>query len=218
MNGRTTADDDECGTLQTRNAAPTISSDGTHTLWMRRSASSHSTVKPSPAFVGGNDVECVRALGKCRQCSAYRTWPAPQYPTASVMTSIKIDPPISIPPTLDRLASAAHSKPGLLVDAGSVGLGTPRAYLPERVAGALGAVLTSRCATRPHHAYRLVQAAFAERTNVDNASTTTLSPATRAQSLQDDFSGTAESTAGVGKSGVRTPNDVAKALDPMSTA
>ncbi|KAH8109227.1 hypothetical protein DFH11DRAFT_1731304 [Phellopilus nigrolimitatus] len=92
--------------LQSRNTAN--SSDGSHAIWIRRSASSHSTVKLSFALAALVGTTLIR--------------PSPS------------------PPTLDRLASAAHPKPGLLGGAGSVGLETPRAYLPERVTGALGAV------------------------------------------------------------------------------
>ncbi|KAH8109216.1 hypothetical protein DFH11DRAFT_1814339 [Phellopilus nigrolimitatus] len=90
----------------------------------------------------------------------------------------------------DRPASAAPPKPGLLGDAGSVGLDTPR------VAGALSAVLPVHAQLDPTH----------DRPARPNS-------LRRAQSLQYDFSGTASSAVGVGPPGERAPNDVARKFD-----
>ncbi|KAH8106565.1 hypothetical protein DFH11DRAFT_1882513 [Phellopilus nigrolimitatus] len=82
-----------------------------------------------------------------------------------------------------------------------------RAYLPERVAGALGAILPAMSTTyldavgtRPRHAHERRQCVH-DRAEPPN-----------------DFSSTADSAAGAGPPGERVPSCIAEYLDPTSTA
>ncbi|KAH8109189.1 hypothetical protein DFH11DRAFT_1548490 [Phellopilus nigrolimitatus] len=79
--------------------------------------------RPQDPLLASVDVEGERWRRPSHHCSDVRA---------------RSSPP---PPALGHLTSAPFPKPGLLGGAGSVDLDTPRAYLPERVEGALGAVL-----------------------------------------------------------------------------
>ncbi|KAH8109806.1 hypothetical protein DFH11DRAFT_1730738 [Phellopilus nigrolimitatus] len=118
------------------------------------------------------------------------------------MTSINIDPPVSIPadarpPHLRRASQNGPSRPPrqCLLD-------TPCAYLPERVAGALSTLREQQTQ---------------EPSKRNSIPPLTARPAQTASAMRrDDFSDTASSASGVGPPGERALNDVAGNLDAFS--
>ncbi|KAH8109715.1 hypothetical protein DFH11DRAFT_1547996 [Phellopilus nigrolimitatus] len=125
------------------------------------------------------------------------------------MTSINIDPLVASLADVHRLASTAPAKPDLLGGADSADFDTPRAYLPSASrarARRCPACGHDRCKRR-RHAARFHLGRLARPDSLR-----------RAQSREDDFSGTASSAAGAESLGERAPNGGAETLHLTSTA